>query len=437
MWATLSIASLSLLAWIFAPQITPVLAPGFNDVQLERLTYFLRIILPAQICFLPGACFSALLYIRKQFLVPALMPLIYNGFILLCGVLMPYFGIVQGMDGFCYGVLVGAFIGAFFLPYLAVKSGGLHWNLSFYHPRLKQFFFLALPLMLGQSVVVLDEQFVRIFGSMAGEGAVSLLSYARRIMMVPVGVVAQAAGVASFPFLASLLASGDRAGFSQTLHSALKNSFIVVIPLTLFMIAVAMPTLGIIFEGGQFTQGHTVQTAPLLQIMLLAVPFWVLQQIIGRAFYAMEDTITPAIVGTIVTFLSMPFYYFGALEFGALGVAFVTSCAVIFYALVLLFLARRKFMEAFRGIFCVFMKNMLLSVIPFCGVILVFSKVTDITYDWNFPLLWQQFVQLAVCGIIFLLSYILLAKIFLPANITLLCAPFLRRMKKNKEKMGV
>ena len=49
----------------------------------------------------------------------------------------------------------------------------------------------------------MDEQFVRIFGSMAGEGAVSLLSYARRIMLVPVGVVAQAAGVASFPFLAA------------------------------------------------------------------------------------------------------------------------------------------------------------------------------------------------------------------------------------------
>lgn len=63
-----------------------------------------------------------------------------------------------------------------------------------------RFLLLALPFMIGQSVVVLDEQFVRVFGSMAGEGAVSLLNYARRIMMVPVGVVAQAAGVASFPF---------------------------------------------------------------------------------------------------------------------------------------------------------------------------------------------------------------------------------------------
>lgn len=79
------------------------------------------------------------------------------------------------------------------------------------HSLLKRLLLLALPLMLGLSVVVMDEQFVRIFGSLAGEGAVSLLSYARRIMLVPVGVVAQAAGVASFPFLAALAARGDDA----------------------------------------------------------------------------------------------------------------------------------------------------------------------------------------------------------------------------------
>ena len=53
------------------------------------------------------------------------------------------------------------------------------------HPRLGRLAWLALPLIVGQSVVVLDEQFVRIFGSLGGEGAVSLLNYARRIMMVP------------------------------------------------------------------------------------------------------------------------------------------------------------------------------------------------------------------------------------------------------------
>ena len=46
---------------------------------------------------------------------------------------------------------------------------------------------------------------------------------ARRIMMVPVGVVAQAAGVASFPFLAALAAKGEEGAFDETLRVALRR----------------------------------------------------------------------------------------------------------------------------------------------------------------------------------------------------------------------
>ena len=185
-WAALGIAALTAVAWIFAPELARIVGPGFSPEKQARLAHFLRIILPAQVFFLPGACVSALLYIRKQFLAPALTPLIYNGCIIAGGLLVTG----RGMEGFCWGVLFGAALGSFLLPVVAARSSGsplpegipaglrLRFNLR--HPLLKRLLLLALPLMLGVSIVAMDEQFVRIFGSMAGEGAVSLLSYARR-----------------------------------------------------------------------------------------------------------------------------------------------------------------------------------------------------------------------------------------------------------------
>lgn len=433
-WATCSIGALSLLAWIFARDIAPFLAPGFSEEQLDRLVYFLRIILPAQICFLPGACFCALLYVRKQFLVPALIPLIYNGFILLCGILFPYFSLCEGMDGFCYGVLFGAFIGSFLLPYLAVKSGGIVWCFSFYHPLMKRYILLALPLMLGQSIVVLDEQFIRIFGSLAGDGAVSLLSYARRIMMVPVGVVAQAAGVASFPFLATLLAKNDMQGFNKTLQSALSNSFVVVLPITFYMVVVAKPTLGFLFEGGQFTHEFTSLATPLLQVMLLSVPFWLVQQIIGRAFYAMENTLTPAIIGSIIALFSLPFYYLVTASsdwyaLGALGVALITSICVLLYAFILYLYARKKFEKAFEGVFTVFMKNSMLSLAPTMTTFFLLKVYNNFMEDSSLSLLFSQFLQLFISGLLFLVVYLVFAKLFIPANIDILLSPFKGRRK--------
>ena len=74
------------------------------------------------------------------------------------------------MEGFCWGVLFGAALGSFLLPVVAARSSGsplpegiptglrLRFNLR--HPLLKRLLLLALPLMLGVSIVAMDEQCV-------------------------------------------------------------------------------------------------------------------------------------------------------------------------------------------------------------------------------------------------------------------------------------
>jgi putative peptidoglycan lipid II flippase len=237
------------------------------------------------------------------------------------------------MEGFCWGVTAGAFGGALCLPVLAVRAGGAVFAPCLLHPRMKLVFFLALPLMLGQSIVALDEQLVRIFGSLAGEGGVSLLSYARRIMQVPVGVVAQAAGVASYPFLAALAASGERERFAATLHTASGNTLLVALPLTFWMQSAAGPIMRLIFRQGDFSSQAASESGVLLSILLIGVPFWAVQQVAGRAFYAHRDTLTPALVGTSAALAALPLYVFGARHLGAAGVAVAGVAGVALYTL--------------------------------------------------------------------------------------------------------
>ena len=225
-----------------------------------------------------------------------MVSIVYNLFIIIGGVLLR----ARGMEGFCWGVLVGSFIGNFLLPLLAVKfGGGLSIRLSVFHPGLKKYFLVALPLMIGQSITVVDEQFVRIFGSLAGVGAISWLSYARRIMMVPVSVVAQAAGMASYPFMAELFVKNDFSRFNRTINSALQNVMTLLVPLSMWMILAAEPTIRLIFQQGRFGVSDTAHTARLLQVLLICVSCWGYQQVLSRAFYARLDTLTPAVLGTV------------------------------------------------------------------------------------------------------------------------------------------
>ena len=319
-----------------AEPLARLVAPGFSPEQWQRLAFFMRIILPAQVFFLCGACLTALLFLRRQFSVPALAPLVYNGCIIAGGLLLPLLGtrlgISQGngygMTGYCLGVTVGAALGTFALPLRVAAAGGLHLRPVWRHRLMGRFLITALPLMLGQTIIMLDEQFLRVFGSLAGDGVVSLLNYARRIAQVPVGLMGQAAAVASYPFLVSLLTKGDTERFDQTLRTALRAGLGLIIPCALWMMAAAWPILGVIFQGGRFGAAETMAAVPLTRIMLVSTPLWIVYMVLVRAYYAHGDTLTPAVTGTIMTLACLPLYYYWAVPLGAWAIAALSGASV-------------------------------------------------------------------------------------------------------------
>jgi putative peptidoglycan lipid II flippase len=419
LWVTASICVLTVISFFSAATLARLAAPGLGPQPLARLAFFLRIILPAQIFFLCGSCFTGILFMRKQFFVPALVSVVYNFFIIAGGVVLR----ARGMEGFCWGVLAGAFVGNLLLPFLAVKfGGGFSFRWSFFHPGLKKYFFVALPLMLGQSITVLDQQFMRIFGSFAEAGAVSWLSYARRIMMVPVSVVAQAAGMASYPFMSDLYVKGDLQRLYRTIRAALQNVMTLLVPMGAWMILAADPTIRLIFQQGRFGVSDTIMTARVLQVLLLCVPCWGFQQVLGRAFYAKLDTLTPAVLGTIVTVLVIPLFYLLALHAGAVGVAWAAVSALFLYTAAMGVWWRIKWGgEAFCGITSGTAKILLVS----CAALLpAWAAQKASHFD---PLLWpylSAFSQIVLSALGFGIVFVLLCAHFIPE----LARPFLERI---------
>lgn len=422
-WTLIASTLLTAVAWLYAPELARWVAPRFNAEQASRLALFLRIILPAQIFFLVGVSFSALLYLRRQFSVPALTPLVYNGAIIVGGLLLPASGLVSGMEGFCWGVTAGAAVGALLLPWWAARAGGVRIRPVVRHPLMGRFLLIALPLMLGQSVVMLDEQFLRIFGALVSDGAVSLLSYARRISQVPVAVVGQAAAVASYPFLAALLARGETEEFGRTLRTALRSGLVLIVPLSVWMAAAAWPTMCFIFQGGRFSAAETLASTPLLQIMVLAVPLWIVQMVLGRGFYAHGDTLTPALVGTAVTACSVPAFWWAATHLGSWGVAGVSMFGVAAYVAVLVVIWQRRYGgAALAGLAAAGLRALGLSlpagaVSWWCG---------RLCMDLPLPPVPAALIALAVSGAVFALLYV-------PPTLRLapeLLEPLLRRLRR-------
>ena len=126
------------------------------------------------------------------------------------------------------------------------------------------------------------------------------------------------------------------------MNTALKNVLTLLIPLSMWMMVVAQPTVRFIFQQGRFGPRDTLATTLLLQILLTAVFCWGFQQVLARAYYARQDTISPAVIGTAATVISIPIYIMLANSFGAPGVAAASVGSIFIYTGVLTWWWKRK-----------------------------------------------------------------------------------------------
>jgi putative peptidoglycan lipid II flippase len=326
------IVGLVAVGWAVAPAVIETLFPRFGPEQIENTIRYTRIILPAQVFFVLGALFSAVQYTKGVFTIPTLAPIIYNLGIIAGGV---GWAIVNeaSPEGFIWGALVGAFVGNFALQWWGARRLGMRLNLRipWRHPVLKEYLLIAFPLMVGQSIVVLDETFMRVFGQFVSEGAATELNYARRTMLVPVGVIAQAAGVAAYPFLAMLFAEGRIREMKDTVDKALRYVLVLSMAAAGLVAAMTIPIVRALFERGEFTAASTVGTAEALFFYAFAIPVWGGLQILNRAFYARREMWTPVVVGTAATIAAVPLYVILQNSFGLRGVALASTLALAIY----------------------------------------------------------------------------------------------------------
>jgi putative peptidoglycan lipid II flippase len=337
-WLALGITLIIVVAWIVTPAIVTALYPDFTEDQISRTIDLTRIILPAQFAFVVGALFAAVQYAKGVFTIPTLAPILYNVGIIAGGV--GWALVTGGPDpaGFIWGALVGAFVGNLALQVWGARRVGMHLEpgTSWRDPAVRAYVAISLPLMIGQSVVALDEVFMSVFGAMVGEGAQTDLQYARRTMFVPVGIIAQAAAVAAYPTLARLFAEGNRRGLLRTVNRSMSWVIVLSVGAAGAVAAMALPIVRVLFERSAFTPEDTAAVSAALFVYAFAIPIWGALQIITRAFYAKREMWTPVIVGTAITAVAIPTYFALEAAIGLRGVALASVLSLGLYTLILM-----------------------------------------------------------------------------------------------------
>jgi putative peptidoglycan lipid II flippase len=295
-------------AEIFAPQLVRLMFGKFKPDELALCVHITRILLPAQLFFYVGGVASAVLLARRMFLLPAIGPLFYSGGIILGGVLFSRTSL--GISALAYGGVAGCFLGIFLINAIGAKRAGVHYRVSFdfRNPAFREWVRLSIPLMLGVSLVTVDDWILRYFAA-SSVGDITRLNYAKRLFQVPIAVLGQAASQASLPFFARLFGEKKFEEFGATVNSSIYRIVAAALIACSFMIAAALPLVDLAYRWGRLHFSDSTMIALYFLVFSLSLAFWSAQGLYARAFYAAGNTLIPMVASTIITLASLPVYW--------------------------------------------------------------------------------------------------------------------------------
>jgi putative peptidoglycan lipid II flippase len=208
------------------------------------------------------------------------------------------------------------------------------------HPALKPALKLAGPMLVFVAAAAGVQIVVYLLGT--SFAASPQLGYAFTVFSLPYGIFIIALETALMPELSEKHSLGDEEGFRDTLSFGLRTMAFVIVPATVGLITLAVPTIGLLYERGDFTPQDTQLVANILIAYSVGLLGFSAYFLLVRAFYSRQNTKTPALLNVCLFALYTVLAYGLSSTLEVVGVALAYSVTSAVLALLGLAAMRRE-----------------------------------------------------------------------------------------------
>jgi len=322
-----------LLFGFFAEYIVATIAPGLIGEGRKLAEVFVRFSGVGAALVSLSFLGRSLLYLDRKFVRASISDLMPNlGAIIGIVLLYQYLGLP--------GIVVGGVLG-YVLQYLVVYRGGTYrlspkFFSSLLSPIQKKIYKATALTALSYTVVYVDILVDRYFASSLGEGSVSAMNYAYKLMQFPLYTVIFAISTISFPSL--IEAKNDAAKFSKLKKKVLFQVVVVALLAALIFIFFADEIVALLFGYGKFGSNDVAVTASVFRIYSIGLVGHALVIIASRIHYANENFRTPLIAGLCAAIVNVVLNFLLVDDFGVNGLAAATSIAAMCNGILLIYL---------------------------------------------------------------------------------------------------
>lgn len=207
------------------------------------------------------------------------------------------------------------------------------WKQKMDRNEVKEFYGIFLPVGLTIAVGQINLSVNTFFAAgLGGEGIVSNLNYAFRLINIPQAIFAVTIATIVFPIIASARAEDNMLKFRSGVEKGILYLLVFLTPALTGMAFLMEELVRVVYERGAFTASATELTASYAVLYIGSTFFYSIQAIVAKGFYTLEKGHYMMRIGMISIVLNILSNWIFSNYFGAKGIALSTSFVAVLYS---------------------------------------------------------------------------------------------------------
>lgn len=370
---------------LYTDQIVKIFASGFKGDNLELTVRFTKISLLAIYFIGIVSIFTGYLQIKNNYIIPALIGLPLNIFVIISIILSQKTNALVLSIGF---VIATASQVILMIPYMRKSKYKYKRILDVKDKNVINMAYIVTPVILGISVNQINMLVDRTLASRIAVGGISALNYANRLNGFILGIFVLSIVTVLYPVISKMAAENNIKELKNYLSEAITGINLLVLPAMIGSMIFSVPIVSVLFGRGAFDTQAIILTSSALFFYSIGMIGFGLREVLSRTFYSMQDTKTPMINAAIGMVLNIVLNIILSKYMGIGGLALATSIAAIFTT-ILLFISLRKKIGSFgmKQISISFLKILFSSLLMGLIAKLIFNYLTANIFSQNPSLL--------------------------------------------------
>ena len=335
---------------LFSDQVINLLAPGFveNLNQFSFAKKLLSITFPFLIFVTLCAILSSVLNAKGYFFLPSILSVILNLSMVSALILFKS----NSHLALAWSMIIAGVIQLFLLLInINIIKGFSKITINSFvllNKKIVIFFKRFFYSVLGSGIIQLNIFISMLFASSVGEGAISQIYYADRIIDLPFALIAVAISITLLPYLSRN--KDDLVKISEAFNQTIVLCLIFAIPTSVAILMISQDIISVLFGRGEFNFSNILLSSNILKVYAISLPGYMIARICNQIFYSYERVDLPvkASIPTFVCNLIFCFIFYENL--GVVGLALSGVISVWLNVVIQIFYLKKYFYDFYKKI---------------------------------------------------------------------------------------